>query len=255
MQTGFDFTGMREQLGDGYDTFMRRWMEMQQMLSGRGKAIPIAGRMLSSMVAAYGVHFVKKCCQSAKAPSWRRAQALMEVYEWLGDMELSDDQAAALDSVFGRNLNRDQRAKVVEWIKDGKSAQDIDDLLEMIPAGPSSPPPPTVTEDDVRKWYAEMLEAAGWDVRMEQPTRDGGAVDIVATKDGKTKIVECKVDLDRKTAYFALGQLAVYAQSFATRDWTIAYWKREPDTEAIVDACRGMCAFAKAIRKTAEALS
>jgi hypothetical protein len=252
MQTGFDFTGMREQHGDGYDGFMRRWMEMQQMLSGRGRAIPIAGKLLSSMVAAYGVQFVKKCCQTAKAPSWRRAQALMEVYEWLGDSPLDDDQAAALDSVFGRNLNRDQRAKVIEWIKEGRSAQDIDDLLEMIPPAPGSAPAPTVTEDDVRKWFAQMLEGGGWVVRMEQPTRDGGAVDIVATKDGKTKIVECKVDLDRKTAYFALGQLAVYAQSFSTRDWHVAYWHRESDVDPIVEACRGLCNFTKAVREVAE---
>ena len=152
------------------DELMRKWLEMQQLLSGRGRAIPLAGKMLSSMVAAYGVQFVKKCCQMGNAPSWRRAQALMEVYEWLGDYTLTDDQAAALDSVFGRNLTRDQRAKVVEWVKEGKSAQDIDDLLELIPSSSPSPAVPTVTEDDVRKWFAQTLGASGWDVRMEQPT-------------------------------------------------------------------------------------
>jgi hypothetical protein len=241
MQTGFDFTGMREQLGDGYDAFVREWAAMQATLAGRGKAMPKAGRILSSMVSSYGIQFVKKCCQNAKAPSWTRAQILMEIYEWLGDFEMSDEQAAVLDSVIGRRLGRELRLKVLQWMKEGMSAQDIEDLLESLPPGPDKQPVPHApTEDEIRQWFAEQLKNEGWDVRLEQPTKDNGAVDIVATRDGELRIVECKVDLDRKTAYYAIGQLSVYARTFKTKDWWIAYWRMDETAAPIIKECRGL---------------
>lgn len=251
MQMGFDLTGMREQFGSGYDQFVAEWMQLQQLLAGRGKAIAKAGRILRSMVEAYGAPTVKRICQLGKSPSWQRAQMLMEVYDWLGDVELTDEQAAVLDSVFGQRLRRDLRARVVQWVKEGKSAQDIDDLLEVIeptgPRGPTVPPPPT--EAEIRQRFAEQLQDEGWDVRLEQETNDHGAVDIVATRNGERRIVECKVDLDRKTAYYAIGQLAVYSRTYSTRDWWIVYWRRDDLAEPIISACKGLIGFQQVVMR------
>jgi Holliday junction resolvase-like predicted endonuclease len=241
MQPSFDFTGLREQLGESYDSFIEQWKNLQAVLAGRGKALPKAGRILASMRESYGPQFLKKCCQFWKAPSWRRAQMMIEVYEWFGDREMTDETAAVLDSIFGPPLRRELRLKAYQWIRDGKTAQDIDDLLESVGTPPGSDPPQQApTEDEIRKWHAAQLEADGWEVRLEQPTRDGGAVDIVATRDGEMMIVECKTDLDRKTAYYAIGQLAVYAQTFRTKNWRIGFWREDKSAEKVCEICRGM---------------
>ncbi len=250
MQQGFDFSGLKEQLGPSYDGFVVEWLEVQKLLAGRGRAIVPAGRILAGMVERYGEQLVKAAVQLSKAPGWYRAQALIMAFEWLRDVELTDAQAAVLDAIcYVKKLGRAQRQQALQWMREGRSAQEIDDLLEALK--PISPPPgtgplPTVTEDDVRRAYAEALVRDGWTVRTEQPTDDGGAVDIVAEQDEDTLIVECKVDLTRATCIEALGQLTVYSQTYRNCEWRIAYWRKDDSAGPVESVCGSVCRFERA---------
>lgn len=248
MQTGFDFTGLKEQLGDGFAAFVDQWQRLQQTLAARGRGIIDAGRILTAMTAAYGAEFMARCLEWCHAPTVRQATALKDAYEFFGDAPLSDDEAAVLDSLCYRRMRRDLRLQAFRWIRDGKTAQMIEDLLDSIPAGPPRAPDPVVTEDDVRRWYGAVLEQAGWTVRMEQPTKDGGAVDIVARRGDKLMIAECKVTLDRAKAIEALGQLVVYSQSFPTTIWHVAYFNHDDRGDAVAKVCHGKVKFHKVTR-------
>lgn len=247
MQTGFDFTGLKHELGSGYDAFLTQWLELQQLLAGRGRAIPLAGKVLSSMVSSYGRETMQKVIAAAKAPTARQAAALIDAYEWFREIELTDEQAAVLDSIVYRSMRRDLRQRAFKWVQENKSAQEIEDLLETLaPVGPGrASPPPQVTEDDVRLACARQLEADGWRVDMEQPTTDGGACDIVARRGSDVLLVECKVDLDRKEAIYAVGQLDVYSETYQTKNWRIAYWKRDATADAIAKVLERRIQFQK----------
>jgi Holliday junction resolvase-like predicted endonuclease len=256
MQTGLDFTGLKQELGDGYDAFVVRWMELQRLLAGRGRGIVAAGELLTSMQAAYGREMMHKIIASARAPTQAQATALIEAYEWFRDITLTDLQAAVLDSICYRRMRRDMRQRAFKWVEENKSAQEIEDLLDALaPVGPGKPPPPpTTTEDDVRKACARDLEAQGWRVDMEQPTSDGGACDIVARRADELLIVECKVDLTRDSAIFAVGQLDVYSETYRTKNWLIAYWRRETSAEAVTKVLGKRIEFKKVALIAAEAV-
>ena len=239
MQTAFDFSGLKQQLGPTYDAFCEEWLSLHKLLAGRGHAIIPAGRIISGMVERYGEQLVRQAVQLSKAPGWSRAQALLMAYEWLRDMTLTDDQAAVLDSIIYTRMSKAVRQQALQWMKDGRSTQEIDDLLDSVRSLPfeKTAPAPTVTEDDVRRHYCRMLEREGWKTDTEQPTDDGGAVDIVAHKGNDMLIVECKVDLTRTSAIEALGQLTLYSQTYFGARWQIGYWNLESSAEAVVKAC------------------
>lgn len=246
MQQGFDFSGLKQQLGPTYEAFVSEWMAFQKLLAGRGHAIVPAGRILAGLVERYGEPLVKQAVQLSKAPGWQRAHALILAFEWLRDTPLSDTQAAVLDSIVYGRMSRAARQQALQWMKDGRSAQEIDDLLDALkPAGGTQPPPPTMTEDDVRRAYAASLASEGWKVRTEQPTEDGGAVDIVATMGDDLLIAECKVDLTRASCIEALGQLTVYSQTFRNAQWRVAFWREEESAGPVEGVCRTMCQFHK----------
>lgn len=248
MQTSFDFTGLREKLGAGFDAFVAQWMELQQVLAGRGHGALKAGRILAAMMAAYGKEFVRDVIiERAKAPTWNQSMALIDAYDFFRDTELSDEQAAVLDSVVYRRMRRDLRIKAFGWIKAGKSAQEIDDLVEVFGGGGVGPNNPTTpSEADLREAYARQLEAEGYDIVREEPTNDTGAADIVARKGNEIKLVECKVTLDRETAIYAMGQLLLYSRTYAdTRSWDIAFWNEERSGRPVMDETADMIRWRK----------
>ena len=236
-QGGFDFSGMRDDLGAQYEDFCNRWNELQEMLSARGHQIVPMGRILAGMVERYGIDHVRQACTLSKAPGWRRANTLMQCYEWLQGFEMTDAQAAVLDSIVDRKMSRQLRQKCLEMMKRGSSVESIEDFIDTVEPTPRPAPPPTVTEAEVRDAYLRSLRDQGWHARPEQETEDGGKVDIVATRDGETVIVECKVDLTRSSAYDAIGQLTVYSRTFNTRNWHLAYWHDEESSEGIQRVC------------------
>jgi len=250
MQPGFNFSGLKEQLGPGYDAFVAEWLSFQKVLAARGRAIVPAGRILAGLLERYGEQLIRQAVQLSKAPGWERAQALILAFEWLRDYELTDSQAAVLDTIVYTRMTKALRQQALQWMKDGRSTQEIQDLINALgPGRPIAPPPPTVTEDDVRSAYAKMLERDGWDVRMEQPTDDGGALDILATKGKERLIAECKVDLNRGTLIEALGQLTVYSQTFPQSLWRIAFWRKDASAEPVVTVCSSVCKFHKVALK------
>ena len=247
MQYGFDFSGLKAQLGPTYDAFVSEWLAFQKLLAGRGHAIVPAGRILAGLVERYGEPLVKQAVQLSKAPGWQRAHALILAFEWLRDTPLSDAQAAVLDSIVYGRMSRAMRQQALQWMKDGRSAQEIDDLIDALKPTPGAgtPPPPAVTENDVRLAYAASLGHEGWKVRTEQRTEDGGSVDIVATRGEDLLIVECKVDLNRASCIEALGQLTVYSQTFRNAEWRVAFWREEDSAGPVESVCKTMCQFHK----------
>lgn len=256
-QTGFDFSELKKQLGPSYEEFISKWSELQTLLSSRGRAVIQAGRILCGLVESFGVQYVRQAVQLSKAPGWQRAQALMQAFEWLRDKPLTDREAAVLDSIVYKRLPRNLRQQALEWMKNDRAVEEIEDLLDSIgPISPTRPAPPTITEPEVRSAYAETLRRDGWDVRMEQRTKDGGAVDIYARKDGKQLIAECKVDLNRSSVIEALGQLTVYSQSFPQSEWRVVYWRQDDSALPVESVCNDLCAFHKvALTTAAEAAS
>jgi hypothetical protein len=241
MQTSFDFTGLTEQLGaDGVRRLSEQWMELQSMLAARGRAIPKCGKLLTAMSATFGEPLLRTIVKNVKAPTWRQAQAMMMAWEFFGEQDLSDDEAAVLDAICYANMRRDFRMFAFRKVKEGMSAQEIMDLVDSIGPGPSpTPPGPQVTEDDIKRQYARLLAERGYDVHTEQPTRDGGRVDIVATLGDETIIAECKVQLDRETITYAIGQLEVYSHTYGGAALHVAYLsgQMDPQAEKVARVC------------------
>jgi hypothetical protein len=246
MQQGFDFSGLKQQLGPTYEAFVSEWLAFQKLLAGRGHAIVPAGRILAGLVERYGEPLVKQAVQLSKAPGWQRAHALILAFEWLRDAQLSDAQAAVLDSIVYGRMSRPLRQKALQMMKEGRSVQEIDDMIDALkPPGGTTPPLPKVTEAEVRDAYAASLEREGWSVRKEQDTEDGGSVDIVATMGDDLLIAECKVDLTRASCIEALGQLTVYSQTFRNAVWRVAYWRPEESSGPVTGVCGTVCQFHK----------
>lgn len=255
MQIGFDLTGLRDELGSGYEEFVRRWKELQMLLSGRGRAALEAGRMLVSFEASYGEEWLRKVLALSKAPGIQRAKALMTAYEFLKDAELTDEQLAVLDSIVYTRMQQARRFEALRMLLNGASTQTIDDYIDATrpPPSPGNPPTPKVTEEDVRVSYIEELRAGGWHIESaEGKTADDGRVDILARKGNHQIIVECKLTLDRAHAIEALGQLTLYSQTYKSRKWHVAFWQLDDNASPIVSACSDICHFVK-VRLTARA--
>lgn len=249
MQQGFDFTGLRAELGERYEGFVQQWTELQRLLGGRGRHALEAGRMLVSFEAAYGSDWLQKVLALSKAPGVQRAKMLMTAYQVLHDADLSDAQLAVLDTIVYARMKQEARIRALRMILEGKSTQEIDDFIDATrpPPGGQEPPQPKVTEEDVRLSYVEFLRKEGWKIESaEGKTADDGRVDILASLPGQQPImVECKVTLDRAHAIEALGQLTLYSQTFRGRKWHIAYWESEKNVQPIIEACQSICTFAK----------
>lgn len=238
MQQGFDFTGFREQLGAGFDKFVDEWQQLQLLLAGRGRAILPAGRILTAMLERYREEVVWQMIRQNKAPTVTRARNLMSAWAFFGDKALSDTQAAVLDELIDKRMRDNVRHYAFGQVLNDKSAQEILDVVDAMRPPPRTPEA-TITEAEVRDAYAALLQADGWHTRLEQATLDGGAVDIVAEKPGELLICECKVALDRATAYDALGQLTVYSHTYRGAAWHVAYWKLEASAEKLVEVFDG----------------
>lgn len=235
MQTGFDFTGLTDQLGqEGVRKLIDQWLQLQQMLAARGHAIPKCGRLLTAMTATAGEAIVRLIIKSAKAPTLRQAQAMMMAWEYFGTTPLSDDEAAVLDAICYKSMTRDLRMFAFRKIREGAGAEEILDLVESIrpPGGSGTQPHPQITEDDVKRQYAKMLAEDNYDVHTEQPTRDGGRVDIVATRGDETIIAECKVELTRDTITTAIGQLDIYSRTYSGAAMQIVHLSGQKDAAA-----------------------
>ena len=249
MQTGFDFTGLRGELGERYDEFVQQWAELQRVLSSRGRGALEAGRMLVSFEAAYGSEWLWKVLALSKAPGIPRAKMLMNAHHILRDTELTDAQLAVLDSIIYTRMQQERRLQALQMLVAGRATQEIDDFIDATrpPPGPAIPPQPKVTEEDVRLHYASELRRRGYLIESaESKTSDGGRVDILAGKTGRRPIiVECKAILDRARLIEALGQLTLYSQTYTGRDWQIAYWQLDDSAVPIVEACKNICRFVK----------
>lgn len=254
MQHGFDFTGLRDELGGRYEQFVQQWTELQALLSGRGRAALDAGRILVSFQSSYGAEWLAKVLSMTKAPGIARAKMLMTAYEYLREIELTDEQLAVLDSIIYTRMQQARRMQALQMLVNGRSAQEIDDFIDATrpPPGPDSTVPRR-TEEQVRLDYVEQLRAEGWHIESaEGKTADGGRVDILACKEGtRPIIVECKAYLDRAHTVEALGQLTIYSQTYRDREWVIAYDGREDEIDPIIKACAAICRFAKVTRSVA----
>lgn len=252
-QSGFDFTGMRAELGTQYESFVQAWADFHAHLAARGHHILPAGRKLAAMIERFGMPFVKQAATLSRAPGWRRCQSLVLAYEWLGDVELPDHMAAVLDSVVYTNMTREQRQKALQMMRSGATAQQIDDFLDATRApGVENAKAASITHNEVQDWYARTLEDAGWNVRKNQPTEDGGEADLVATKDDQLLLVECKVDLTRDVCIEALGQLTLYGQTFRGARRRVAYWHAQDAAQSIMEVCRDTVLFDKVARPVTE---
>lgn len=59
-----------------------------------------------------------------------------------------------------------------------------------------------------------FLEAKGWEVEHHFTLPSGSIIDIVATYNGKTYVVECKLKLTKMKLYQAIGQVLCYCQEY-----------------------------------------
>lgn len=70
-----------------------------------------------------------------------------------------------------------------------------------------------MTEAEFRDRLADAFKIDGWQVETEHYT-SSGRIDIVAKKDGETRLVECKLQPSMNEASHALGQLLFYSKYF-----------------------------------------
>jgi RecB family endonuclease NucS len=69
------------------------------------------------------------------------------------------------------------------------------------------------SEADFRDRVARSLKASGWTVSKEQSTSQG-RIDILAQRNGETRIVETKLSALSNAAAHALGQLLFYVKFY-----------------------------------------
>ena len=258
MQYGFDFSGLKDELGSNFDAFVQRWEELGKLSEQRAHNALKMGRILRGLCDNFGAEWVQRVLKNSKAPSWRAAQRLMLAFDWLGDLQLTPAQLLVLDEIIYSRCKKDEFAHVVKWLKEGKSADEIDALLTMLkpPSGGDIDPPASITEEDVRLAYVRMLQDEGWIIETgaEARTADNGRVDILAKHpDGEMLLVECKLHVDRGHAIEALGQLTLYSQTFRNRIWHIAYWSRDELGDSIMSATAGIVQWRKVSLTTATA--
>jgi Holliday junction resolvase-like predicted endonuclease len=251
-QEGFDFSKLREELStEAYDGLLAEWGRFRSLLAARGNNALQAGRQWAGMVEAYGSQVMTELLRIVRTPSQWQVRSLLDAWEFFRDQALSENQLAVLDSVVYKKMDRRARHYAFQKVLDGASAEEIDDLVDaLFPSRPPGTPEPTVTEADVRASYVAQLRQEGWKVvDNEQPTRDTGAADIVARKDDEILLVECKVILDRASAIEALGQLFVYAHTYQTRLWHIAFWESQDSAAPIMRVCAPDVDFVRVIRE------